>query len=602
MARKTTTARTTRATKKASPKRAKSTKSTGARSSRAKTAAAGKSIGKKVAKRVAKKVAKSTGKAAAAQSTKAKSTKARSNTNKSGPAKPTTTGRRTKVAKSTTASERRPQPSAKAQPKRTVLRNISDIRRFFHRNDVPVFMFSATPFNLLGMDEWVKNFWFVNAIDCFDGKHPSAFIPTETAHEPFESIEDIVNYLLAHKEVHDFVRSRGENGKAVFLMFDEKSERLCKELGLKVAFPTAKLRSRVDNKMETTRIGDRAGVKSVPNVLAKVDGYETLRKISKKLGTDLVIQTAYGDSGHTTFFISNEADFNKHAADIVTAPEVKVMKRIRCRGSALEACVTRHGTIVGPLMTELVGFKELTPYKGGWCGNEVLAEAFDRRVRQRAKRAAMRFGDELRKLGYRGYFELDFLIDLESSEVYLGEVNPRITGASSMTNLAAFAHADAPLFLFHLLEWMGVRYEFDVNELNDRWANPDNIDPWAQLVMKHTGTAVEQIDDAPRSGIWEMDDDGKVHFIREQTHRRTVQFENRAFWLRIAGPGDWFYEGADLGILVSRGRFMNDDFSLNDRAKRWIEAMKAQYRTHAVDPATVQPAVEPADVGRFKML
>jgi len=43
---------------------------------------------------------------------------------------------------------------------------------------------------------------------------------------------------------------------------------------------------------------------------------------------------------------------------------VKVMKRVRCRGSALEACVTRHGTIVGPLMTELVGFKQLVELLG----------------------------------------------------------------------------------------------------------------------------------------------------------------------------------------------------------------------------------------------
>ncbi len=591
-ARKTTTKTAPKAKNQNAAKRDGAT----ARSARAKASKA--SASKKASTTAARTGAATT----ATNSSAPRSSSPRSRaTSARGSQSPSSSRKRTAAKAPSVAPAANLQASAMAQPKRT-LRGLSDIRRFFHRNDVPIFMFSATPFNLLGMDEWVKNFWFVNAIDCFDGKHPSAFIPTETDHEPFESIEDIVNYLLAHKEVHDFVKSRGKGGKAVFLMFNEQSERLCKELGLTVAFPTAKLRSRVDNKMETTRIGDRAGVKSVPNVLAKVDGYATLRKVSKKLGDDLVVQTAYGDSGHTTFFISNEDDFDKHADDIVSAPEVKVMKRIRCRGSALEACVTRHGTIVGPLMTELVGFKELTPYKGGWCGNEVLAEAFDRRVRQRAKRAAMKFGDELRKLGYRGYFELDFLIDLDSSEVYLGEVNPRITGASSMTNLAAFAHADAPLFLFHLLEWMGVRYRLDVNELNDRWANPDNIDPWAQLVMKHTGTEVQRIDEAPRSGIWEMDDAGIVHFVREQTHRRTVQFENRAFWLRIAGPGDWFYEGADLGILVSRGRFMNDDFSLNDRAKRWIDAMKAQYRTTPVDPAAAQPIVEPADVGRFKML
>ncbi|MFW8588927.1 hypothetical protein ACOJBM_41295 [Rhizobium beringeri] len=36
--------------------------------------------------------------------------------------------------------------------------------------------------------------------------------------------------------------------------------------------------------------------------------------------------------------------------------------------------------------------------------------------------------------GYRGYFDLDFLIDVEANEVYLGELNPRISGASSLTN------------------------------------------------------------------------------------------------------------------------------------------------------------------------
>jgi hypothetical protein len=47
--------------------------------------------------------------------------------------------------------------------------------------------------------------------------------------------------------------------------------------------------------------------------------------------------------------------------------------------------VTKHGTIVGPLMTELVGFKELTPYKGGWCGNEVFAGAFSAEIRDQAR-------------------------------------------------------------------------------------------------------------------------------------------------------------------------------------------------------------------------
>ncbi|MGP1345418.1 MAG: biotin carboxylase [Phycisphaerales bacterium] len=502
--------------------------------------------------------------------------------------------RRSSVASRTLTTDRAGHKRPRA------LRGVSDVRRYFYRNTEPVYFISATPFNLLGMDEWVRGFTFISAIDCFDGEHPSVFVPPEIPHEPWTSIEDINNYLLSHPAVAELIERRGPGGKAVFLMFDEETERLCAKLGLEVCFPSAALRNKIDDKVETTRIADRAGVRSVPNVLARVDSYRALREVAARLGPDLVIQTAYGDSGHTTFFVSSEADFDKHAEEITSAPEVKVMKRIRCRGAALEACVTRRGTIVGPLMTELVGFGAMTPYRGGWCGNEVFAGAFSAEIRERARNAAMAFGDQLKEMGYKGYFELDFLLDLDSDEVYLGECNPRITGASSMTNLSSFAHADAPLFLFHLIEWMDVNYNVDPGKLSNRWANPDNIDSWSQLVIKHTADDVRKITRAPSSGIWEMNGDGSIEFVRKQTHRRTVQHEGQAFWLRISGEGDYFYEGADLGILVSPGRFMDEEFGLTDRAKAWVEGIKSQYAGEVV--ASVDHPKIGLDGEMFKVL
>jgi len=485
----------------------------------------------------------------------------------------------------------------------TVLKNLSDVRRHFYRNDRPVLFFSATCFNLIGMDEWVRGFRFVNYIDCFDGHHPNIIAPPETAHRPFTSIEDINNYLLEHKDVVDYVRSvSGRKPLGVFLMFDERTEALCEELGIELCFPSAALRREIDDKISATRIAEAAGIKSVPHILAKIDSYEQLRSITKHLGEELVIQTAFGDSGHTTFFIKDEADFAKCKDDVIEAPEVKVMRRINCRGSAQEACVTRHGTIVGPLMTELVGFKELTPYRGGWCGNEVVVDSFDADTRQRARAMTARFGEELKKIGFRGYFELDFLRDLDTNELYLGEVNPRITGASAMTNLAAFAHADAPLFLFHLLEFSGVEYELDVEAINDRWSDPANIDGWSQMVIKHTTDSVEMVTAAPKSGIWQLDENGTAHFVREQTHRRTVEYADRAFFLRITRPGDWFYEGADLGILTLQGRLMDDEFALEERAKRWINAMRAHFHTRAAGGLGPIVSARVAEVANFKML
>ena len=42
--------------------------------------------------------------------------------------------------------------------------------------------------------------------------------------------------------------------------------------------------------------------------------------------------------------------------------QLKVMKRIRPLAVGVEAVITRHGTLVGPLMIDLTGLPELTPY------------------------------------------------------------------------------------------------------------------------------------------------------------------------------------------------------------------------------------------------
>ena len=47
--------------------------------------------------------------------------------------------------------------------------------------------------------------------------------------------------------------------------------------------------------------------------------------------------------------------------------------------------------------------------------------------------------------------------------------------------------------------------------------------------------------------------------------------------------GDYLYEGADMGILVSRGRMMTDDFKLNKRAKDWIKAIRGKYISQIVE-------------------
>src|SRR4051794_38871864 len=239
------------------------------------------------------------------------------------------------------------------------LRGISEIRAFFRTNETPVYFVSPTAFNLLGIDRWLRNFFYVNYFDSFEGTHPRVFVPKELPYREFESMEDICNYLLGHKECLDRFASAGPGAKSVFVMFDDETEALAAAAGLEVAHPSAELRHRLDSKIVTTQLGNEAGVPSAPNTLGRASSYDELTALAQSagLGDDLVVQTPYGDSGKTTFFIRGERDWDRCAGDMVDQ-EIKVMRRLNVRAAAVEAALTRHGTIVGPLMNDLIGHPE----------------------------------------------------------------------------------------------------------------------------------------------------------------------------------------------------------------------------------------------------
>ena len=465
------------------------------------------------------------------------------------------------------------------------LRNISEVRHFFRTNDTPIYFVGATPFNLLGLDRWVRNFTYLAYYDSWDGEHPRVFTPRYRPYIEFSSGEEINNWLLENPEVRAHIASRSRTGvrpKVAMVFFDEETERICDELGYDLILPPAALRSRLDSKLVTTRLGNEVGVPSVPNALGQVDAWEDLVKLAAGagLGEDWVVQTAYGDSGKTTFFIASEADYKKHRKAI-DGQEVKVMKRINHTAIAVEAVLTKCGTIVGPFMTELTGHAKLTPYRGGWCGNEMFPDAIPGDLRNTAVEMIRRLGERLGQEGYRGFFELDVLVDLEANEVYLGELNPRISGASAITNVTAGAYADVPLFCFHLLEYMDVDFELDVEEINDRWQELAAVDQWSHMIIKEISPQTEQIVTAAPTGRYVLDHSGALIPTGHGLDWHPLQSESEAYFLRIYGPGDYRWKGADLGVLVTKGRLQTSrpgkSPTLTIRAKHLIDSIRAHY-------------------------
>ena len=111
---------------------------------------------------------------------------------------------------------------------------------------------------------------------------------------------------------------------------------------------------------------------------------------------------------------------------------------------------------------------------------------------------------------------------------------------------------------------MDVDYEIDLEEIQARW---QDYDEWNQLILKWPGDDVEIISKAPASGIWRMDENGKIGFVRRTLDWTNVTGENEAFYMRVYTAGDYRYHGADMGILVARGRMQTDDRKLHERCE-----------------------------------
>src|SRR6476660_7204451 len=191
------------------------------------------------------------------------------------------------------------------------LKGISEIRTFFRTNEQPIFFIGPTAFNLLGIDRWVRGFEYVVYYDSWDSGHGRVFTPARKPFVEFESSEQINNYLLRDAEVRKYIESRCAAAEVrpmvAMVFFDEETEEICRELDYQLILPTDALRRHLDSKIVTTRLGEEAGAPSVPNVLGRADTYEELTALATGagLGSDLVVQTPYGDSGKTTFFITS---------------------------------------------------------------------------------------------------------------------------------------------------------------------------------------------------------------------------------------------------------------------------------------------------------
>ena len=94
------------------------------------------------------------------------------------------------------------------------LKSISDIRRFFHRNDFPIYFVSATPFNLLGMEEFAQK----RIAKLSTGMRQKVSIARTIIHDPQVVVFDEPTTgldVITARNIIQLIRDFKEQGKTV---------------------------------------------------------------------------------------------------------------------------------------------------------------------------------------------------------------------------------------------------------------------------------------------------------------------------------------------------------------------------------------------------
>ncbi|MBW1800167.1 MAG: ATP-grasp domain-containing protein [Deltaproteobacteria bacterium] len=203
---------------------------------------------------------------------------------------------------------------------------------------------------------------------------------------------------------------------------------------------------------------------------------------------------------------------------------------------SLALCITRHGILFSGLQRQLMDlpYCQGIPEAGIFCGHSWGETRWPISVKEEAFRQAGKICRHIAHMGYKGILGIDFVVDRKTRRVYPIEMNPRFTGAFPVLSQFHLYHQLIPMEVFHILEFLDIPYEIDVEEINRGYAQPLH---GGHLILFRLMENRKLTGNIPKSGIYECHPDyGPVCFSEMGIDINKIMGGNR--FLLADGPPD----------------------------------------------------------------
>jgi len=360
------------------------------------------------------------------------------------------------------------------------IQNIQDVQKIFSNFGERVFGLNVSPFMSIAPTYFLPNFEIISYKDSIDVDYLSNLCPIHNV-QKYEIMTKISSFKILNT---NFVKENVIKKNQNFCVLVNKSvsslEKMSKKYNFKILNNKWRIRRQFENKKTFREILEKIWITPITWKNVSFDFF-----ISKDLnyrqglyGKKIVLQFPDMEwwGGKSTFFVNNSQDLedikNKFGTWIYKdfiLQSINVTKFVSWVESSIIWCVTKFGVITSTIQTQVLDIPEvLNTDKWCWlfCWHDRSYMDFGSDLNKQARDIAIKIWNYMKSIWYRWIFGLDLICDMKNQKVHIIECNSRFTGAMPSLSMIDYCNYVIPLDVFHILEFADLKYEIDIEYIN----------------------------------------------------------------------------------------------------------------------------------------
>lgn len=468
-----------------------------------------------------------------------------------------------------------------------MIKDLKTLREFFQKKvKTAIFGVGVYAFNRLGPEEFIPDYRLLALRYSLD---------TELIEKDLEvfSLEKGMGIyhlgvprnstsVLAHERTREYLK-KFKKPLVIPYKPSTKMMRVAKENGWKIAANSPVFgKKKFEDKIKFRRLLKKLGV-AVPK--GEIRGLRDLNfeELKKKYDLPFFVQHPQSGGGKGNFLIKDGLDFREALKGLrgLGGGEVLVAEFIQGPSPSLTGCVTKHGILSTSLQYQILDAPEFynKPERYGlFCGHDWTNSDFGPSVENQAQEMVEKVGSYFQKKGYQGIFGLDFMLEEKSQKLYVTECNPRLLGSFPTITMVQVRNGEPPILGFHLLEFLGVDYEMDVEAVNQAM----RVRRLGSQMFLHNleGKWAENTDEM-RPGIYQLKNN-EIEYLRPGY--KLAHLEKEEEFLVTEGvpiKGSYFSPNRRLVRILSLRKVLADGKDLNPWAKK---VARVTYQSFGLKP------------------